>query len=66
MREEFVQLSELIDLSKLDGGSVLITGASGLIGTYFLGTLLTARDHGESIGSITVSSRSGVFPKTNF
>ena len=65
MREEFVQLSKSIDLSKLNGGSVLITGASGLIGTYFLGTLLTARDRGEPIGSITVTTRSGVFPKTN-
>ena len=65
MHEEFLQLSRTTDLSKLAGGSVLITGASGLIGTYFLGTLLTARDHGESIGDITVTTRSGVFPKTN-
>lgn len=65
LREEFLQLSKSIDLSKLDGGSVLVTGASGLVGTYFLGTLLTARDHGESIGNITVTTRSGVFPKTN-
>jgi len=64
MREEFVQLSKTIDLSKLKSGSVLITGASGLIGTYFLGTLLAARDQSGSIGKITVSTRSGVFPNT--
>jgi len=63
--EEFEQLSETIDLSKLDGGSVLITGASGLVGTYFLGTLLSARNQGRFIERITVTTRSGKFPKTN-
>lgn len=65
MRDEFERLSETTDLSKLDGGSVLITGASGLIGTYLLGTLLTARDKGLSIGGITIASRSGNFPKSD-
>ena len=43
---------EKVDLSELDGKSILITGASGLIGTYFLACLKVLSGN-KKIGKIT-------------
>ncbi|MDO8483131.1 MAG: NAD-dependent epimerase/dehydratase family protein [bacterium] len=43
IREDTLTISRKIDFRELDGKTVLITGASGLIGTYFLATLRELR-----------------------
>lgn len=46
------KILEKVDLSELEGKSILITGASGLIGTYFL-TCLKVLSEKKKIGKIT-------------
>lgn len=46
-----------IDFSELDGKSILITGASGLIGTYFLYTLYMINEKGYKLSSINIVIR---------
>lgn len=49
------KILEKVDLSELEGKSVLITGASGLIGTYFL-ACLKALSEKKKVGKITAIS----------
>lgn len=46
-----------IDFSELNGKSILITGASGLIGTYFLYTLYMINEKGYKLSSINIVIR---------
>lgn len=46
------KILEKVDLSELEGKSILITGASGLIGTYFLACLKVLSEK-KKIGKIT-------------
>ncbi|MEK9161315.1 MAG: NAD-dependent epimerase/dehydratase family protein, partial [Patescibacteria group bacterium] len=51
------KILEKVDLSELEGKSILITGASGLIGTYFL-VCLKVFSEKKKIGKITAISNS--------
>lgn len=42
-------ICERVNLEKLEGKTVLITGASGLLGTYFLATLAHLKQHGVQV-----------------
>ena len=46
---EAENICKKVDLHPLDGATILITGASGLIGTYLLATLCGLRELGSSI-----------------
>lgn len=46
------QICERVDFGKLEGKTVLITGASGLLGTYFLATLAHLKQNGLAVQAI--------------
>jgi UDP-glucuronate decarboxylase len=46
---EAENICKKVDLHPLDGATILITGASGLIGTHFLATLCCLRELGSSL-----------------
>ena len=46
------QICERVNLGKLAGQTVLITGASGLLGTYFLATLAHLKQNGVPVQAI--------------
>jgi UDP-glucuronate decarboxylase len=54
------KITSVIDGSKFKGKSVLITGASGLIGTYFLATLREFARQGNSAKSVTAIVHSNI------
>lgn len=49
IRREVERICERVDLSALGGARVLLTGASGLLGSYLLGCLEVLKDQGEKI-----------------
>ena len=49
------------DLEFLNGKEVLITGASGLIGSYFVQTMQALNENGKGPSRVYVSSKTGVF-----
>lgn len=61
--EEGLQLLNVLDLEPYEGKSVLITGASGSIGSYILAVFEAMADTGKLGGSLTAVSMSGIFPK---
>lgn len=48
------------DLAALSGASVLVTGATGLVGTYLLATLVAAQRTGNGPSRVVGTSRSGL------
>lgn len=49
IEKDTFEISSKINFKELDGKSILITGASGLIGTYLLATLKNIQDNGLAI-----------------
>ena len=49
IREDVRHVCDKIDFNELDGKTVLLTGASGLIGTYFLATVRELQRAGKKI-----------------
>jgi UDP-glucuronate decarboxylase len=47
--EDAAKICEKINFKSLDGATVLITGASGMIGTYLLATLTLLKESGKNI-----------------
>src|ERR1017187_3442446 len=47
--EDAVRICERVNLAGLRDATVLVTGASGLLGTYFLATLCLLRESGASL-----------------
>ncbi len=54
IREDVANACKQVDFTELEGKTVLLTGASGIIGTYFLATLARLRTMGMNIGVIAV------------
>lgn len=50
--QDAAQICNRVDLTKLDGKTVLVTGASGLLGTYILATLAHLKNQGLSFKTI--------------
>ena len=46
------QICQRVNLKKLEGKTILITGASGLLGTYFLATLAHLKQNGVPVNVI--------------
>jgi UDP-glucuronate decarboxylase len=57
------QICQRVSLSQLEGKTVLITGASGLVGTYFLATLAHLKQNGIAVKTIA-QVRSALAPHT--
>ena len=49
------------DLEFLTGKNVLVTGASGLVGSYFVQTLQALNENGNGPSIVYVSSKTGLF-----
>jgi len=49
------------DLEFLNGKEILVTGASGLVGSYFVQTMQTLNENGKGPSRVYVSSKTGVF-----
>ena len=57
IEEDVKEILERVDLSELENKSVLITGASGLVGTYFLYTLKACVECGMHIKQVNIVCR---------
>lgn len=55
VREDIVTVCKQVDFAELEGKTLLLTGASGIVGTYFLATLARLRAMGMSIVVISVT-----------
>lgn len=47
--EDAAGICERVDFARIQGATVLVTGASGLVGTYLLATLCSLRESGVSL-----------------
>lgn len=54
IREDIANACKQVDFAELEGKTVLLTGASGIVGTYFLATLARLRAMGMNIAVIAV------------
>ena len=61
---EAAQICTRVNLEKLAGKTILITGASGLLGTYFLATLARLKENGVPI-KVVAQVRSEPAPHTS-
>lgn len=61
IREDAEEILKKIDFHELNGKTILLTGASGLIGTYFLATLRELRNKGVHAEIVAVIQNN--FPK---
>ncbi|MSU55028.1 MAG: SDR family NAD(P)-dependent oxidoreductase [Candidatus Taylorbacteria bacterium] len=61
IQKDILEILPKIDFKELNGKTILITGASGLIGTYLLATMRELADEGFKIQVIALTQ--GGFPK---
>ncbi|MBI2476224.1 MAG: NAD-dependent epimerase/dehydratase family protein [Candidatus Taylorbacteria bacterium] len=54
IKNDVLEILPKIDFRELDGKTILLTGASGLIGTYFLATLRELRNKGVKMDIVAV------------
>jgi len=62
IREDIQNILRKVDISGISGQTVLLTGASGIIGTYFLALFNEASINGEGPSRIFAVTKSGSFP----
>jgi nucleoside-diphosphate-sugar epimerase len=62
IREDIQNILRKVDISGTFGQTVLLTGASGIIGTYFLALFNEASMNGEGPSRIFAVTKSGSFP----
>lgn len=63
IQQDIQNILHRVDASGFSGKTVLITGASGLIGSYFLSLLAEATTQGNRPSQIFAVSKTGNFPK---
>ena len=60
MEEDAKTIVSRVNLSELAGKEILITGATGLLGTYFLYTIKACRESGIPVKKVHIICRSQV------
>ena len=62
LSRDIASILDSTDLSPLEGSTVLLAGATGLVGTYLLATLVEMQSRGGGPALVTGTSRTGVPP----
>ena len=62
IRDDVQNILRKVDISGISGQTVLLTGASGIIGTYFLALFNEASINGDGPSRIFAVTKSGSFP----